>query len=200
MAQVLNLGKIYTKEQAEEAISKQGDFEDIPAGGYECKIVDAILNADKMYIELDLDVDTGNYAGYFQNLEDRAGFWGLRYYASYKESVLGKFLQTCTCINNSNPNFNFDPMGKKGGDVESLIGKRIGVVIGKEEYMSKKGKVQLKSVADKVTEISKIQKGNFKVPDVKKLDGSTSSSTNTSQTDDGFMNFDSKPGTSEIPF
>ena len=193
-AQVLDLTKMYTAEQAEEAKKKDGDFESIEAGGYVCKIVDAILNTEKKYIELDLDIAEGPHAGYFQRLEDRAGFWGLKNFMSYKESVLGKFLKTCTAFNNSNPNYNFNPMQNGGSDVSSLIGKTIGVVIGKEEYKSKAGETRQKDVAVNIIEVSKIREGKFKVPDVKKLEDST-----TGKSDDEFMTIDPK-SSGELPF
>ena len=194
MSQVLDLTKMYSAEQAEEAKKKSDDFETIEAGGYVCKIVDAILNQDKKYIELDLDISEGPHAGYFQRLEDRAGFWGLKNFMSYKESVLGKFLKTCTAFNNSNPNYNFDPMRNGGADVDTLIGKSIGVIIGKEEYKSKAGEVRQKDVATNITEVSKIRDGKFKVPELKKLEDST-----TGKSDSDFMTIDPK-SSGEIPF
>lgn len=190
MAQILDLSKTYTAEQVEEAKKKDTEFESIEAGGYVCKIVDAILNTDKKYIELDLDIVEGKHAGYFQKLEDRAGFWGLKSFMSYKESVLPKFLKTCTALNNSNPNFNFDPMRNGGSDVDSLIGKSIGVVIGKEEYRAKDGKIRQKDVASYVTEVSKIKDGNFRVPELKKLEDAR---------DDSFLKVD-KNNSGEVPF
>ena len=47
MAQILDLSKTYTAAQVEEAKKKDSDYESIEAGGYICKIVDAILNTDK---------------------------------------------------------------------------------------------------------------------------------------------------------
>ena len=191
MAQILDLSKLYTTDQVEEAKNKDvGEYESIEAGGYICKVVDAILNTEKKYIEIDLDIAEGPHAGYFQRLEDRAGFWGLKNFMSYKESVLPKFLKTCTAFNNSNPNFNFDPTKKKGVDVDALIGKTIGVVIGKEEYKSKAGEIRQKDVASNITEVSKIREGKFKVPDVKKLA--------EDKKDDSFMNINN--GSSDVPF
>lgn len=194
MSQVLDLTKMYSAEQAEEAKKKSDDFETIEAGGYVCKIVDAILNQDKKYIELDLDISEGPHAGYFQRLEDRAGFWGLKNFMSYKESVLGKFLKTCTAFNNSNPNYNFDPMRNGGADVDTLIGKSIGVIIGKEEYKSKAGEVRQKDVATNITEVSKIRDGKFKVPELKKLEDAS-----TGKSDSDFMTIDPK-SSGELPF
>lgn len=192
MSQILELGKIYSNKQVEEAKNNTQEFESVEAGGYVCKIVDAILNTDKRYIEICLDIAEGKYAGYYQKLEDRAGFWGLKSYMSYKETVLGKFLKTCTAFNNSNPNYNFDPMRSGGADVDTLIGKSIGVVIGKEEYKTRKGDVRLKDVASNITEVSKIKEGKFRVPDVKKLDNG--------QSDDSFMKIDSNSSDEDIPF
>lgn len=191
MSQILDLTKIYSAEQVEEAKNKDAEYESIEAGGYVCKIVDAILNQDKKYIELDLDIADGPHAGYFQKLEDRAGFWGLKNFMSYKESVLPKFLKTCTVLNNSNANFNFDPMRNGGADVDSLIGKTVGVVIVKEEYKSKAGEIRLKDVAANITEVSKIREGRFRVPDVKKL----------AESNDEFMKIGSgSNGSVDVPF
>lgn len=192
MSQILDLTKLYSTTQVEEAKKKDTEFESIEAGGYVCKIVDAILNQDKKYIELDLDIAEGPHAGYFQKLEDRAGFWGLKNFMSYKETVLSKFLKTCTAFNNSNPNYNFDPMRNGGADVDSLIGKTIGVVIGKEEYKSKSGEVRQKDVASNITEVTKIREGKFRVPDVKKLES-------TAPNDSDFMTIDPKDS-GNIPF
>lgn len=190
MAQVLDLSGVYTAAQVEEAKKKSDGFESIEAGGYVGKIVDAVLNKEKQYIELSLDIAEGNHAGFFQALEDRAGFWGLKSYMSFKESVLGKFLKTCTAINNSNTNYNFDPMRSGGSDVDSLIGKNIGMVIGKEEYKTKKGEIRQKDAINNLTEVSKIRDGKFKVPDLKKLDAPK---------DDEFMQIDNN-SSSDVPF
>ena len=189
MAQILDLSGVYTAEQVEEAKKKGEGFESIEAGGYIGKIVDAVLNNEKKYIELSLDISEGPHAGYFQALEDRAGFWGLKNYMSFKESVLGKFLKTCTCINNSNPNYNFDPMRNGGSDVDSLIGKSIGLIIGKEEYRSKAGEIRQKDVISNLVEVSKIKEGKFRVPELKKLE---------EKNDDGFLN--AGGSASNVPF
>ena len=170
MAQILNLSNRFTKEQIES--TKGGSFKDLPAGGYVCKIVDSILNDDreagKENIELHVDIAEGEFAGYFQNLEDRYGFWGLRGWMSFKESQIGKFQQTCVALCNSNPGLAFDPL-HGDADVDDLKGKQIGVVIRKEEYQHSSGDIREKDTVYFFTEIDKIRKGKFKVPEVKKL-------------------------------
>jgi len=192
MAQILDLSSTYTQKEVEQAINSENEFESIEPGGYECKIVDAILNSEKKYIELDLDITEGKFEGYFQKLEDRAGFWGLKYFMSYKDTVKGKFFKTCTSINESNPNYNFNPLNGGGADVDSLIGKKIGVVVGLEEYKSKAGEIRTKAVVSNVKRIVDIANGKFKIPELKKLEESSNSNNE-------FMKLD--PGASEdAPF
>lgn len=175
MSQILNLGSMYTAQQIEEAKANDQQYEDVPAGLYICKVKDATLNnnGEKMNIALDLDINEGPFAGYFQKLEDRAGFWGLKGYMSFKESQINKFLKTCTAFNNSNPGFSFDPMREGGADVDSLKGKLIGVVIQHEEYKSKNNDIKEKCTVYALTEVSKIKAGKIKIPELKKLDGAT---------------------------
>lgn len=197
MSQILDLSKIYTASQIEEAKANDQQYEDVPAGLYICKVVDAILNNDgtKMNISLSLDIDEGNYKGYFQKLEDRAGFWGLKGYMSFKESQVAKFLKACTAFNNSNPGFSFDPMRSGGVDVDSLKGKLIGVVIQHEEYLSKDNTVKEKCTVYSLTEVSKIKAGKIKIPELKKLNAEDANKASAA----GFMNIpDGK--VEELPF
>ena len=46
MAQILDLSKIYTKEQLESATKNIETSYDLPTGGYVCKIVKQVLNND----------------------------------------------------------------------------------------------------------------------------------------------------------
>lgn len=173
MGQVLDLSKVYSQADVDEAARNSKSFEDIEAGGYVCTIVDAILNNDpahgKQNIELHLDIAEGPFVGYYQKLEDRAGFWGLRGYMSFKKTSLDRFAKICTAINLSNPGYSFDPL-KGGTDIDTLRGKKIGVIIQKEEYISSKNnEIRTKDTVYTFTEVEKIRKGKFKVPDIKKL-------------------------------
>lgn len=176
MSQILNLKNMYSAEQIAEAKANDEQYEEVEAGGYVCNIVDAILNNSdgKANIELHLDIAEGNHKGFFQKLEDRAGFWGLRGYMSFKETQINKFLKTCTAINVSNPGFSFDPMREGGADVDTLKGKHIGVVIQKEEYKANSGDIREKCSVYNFTEVSKIREKKYKVPALKKLDDSSS--------------------------
>lgn len=192
MSQILDLSHLGTLEQVEEKHPDSGNFEEVEAGGYICKICNAVLvNEDtKKNIRLELDIAEGPHKDYFTKLEERAGFWGLVGYASFKEGQLGRFTKVCTAFGVSNPGYSFDPFRKGGADVDTLIGKQIGAVIGKEEYMSNKGEIREKSVVSNITEVSKIREGKFKVPKLKKY---------VPENDDSFMNVP-KDADEETPF
>lgn len=173
MAQILDLSKRFSQEQIETAQLSSTPFADIPAGGYVCKIIRPILNDDqatgKANIELHVDIAEGEYSGYFQQLEDRAGFWGLRGWMSFKESQLPNFQRTCAALCNSNPGLKFNPFAPGGADIDSLEGKAIGVVLGKEEYRSNSGDIREKSVVSRFIEVDKIKSKKYKIPELKRL-------------------------------
>lgn len=168
MSQILDLSKLGSMEKVAETYTDS--YESVEAGGYVCKICNAILTntEEKKNIRLELDIEEGPYKGYFTRLEERAGFWGLTGYMSFKDSQLKKFTKLCTAFNISNPGFSFDPFRGGGADVDTLIGKNIGIVIGKEEYKSKTGEIREKDVVANITEISKIKENGFTVPKLKK--------------------------------
>lgn len=171
MAQILDLSKRYTKEQIDS--SKSSTFNDLPAGGYICKIVRPVLNDNpsegKANIELNVDIAEGEYKGYFQTLEDRYGFWGLRGWMSFKDDQLGRFQQTCVALCNSNPGLQFNPFAAGGVDIDILTDKVIGVVIGKAEYRSNSGDIREKNVVSYFTEVERIRNKKFKVPELQKI-------------------------------
>ena len=169
MAQLLNLNKFYSKETLEEKKQESTQYAEPDAGGYVCKIVDAVLDKDKRYILLYLDIAEGKFAGYYQRLEDRAGFWGLRYYASFKEPVLNKFIKMCASFETCNPGFTFDPFRGKGADVDTLKDKFIGYVFGYEEYEKNDGTIGTRPSLGNITEIKKIKSGKYKVPELKRV-------------------------------
>lgn len=172
MAQILDLSKRFTQEQIQTASQNTGASFDLPAGGYICKIIEPLLNDDpdtgKANIELHVDIAEGEYAGYFRQLEDKFGFWGLRGWMSFKESQLPSFQRTCMALCNSNPGLQFNPFTPGGVDIDILKDKLIGVVIGKEEYKANSGDIKEKNVIARFIEVDKIRSNHFKVPELKK--------------------------------
>lgn len=144
--------------------SRGGDYDNPIPGGYVCKIERATDNPNKKYLELEIDIVEGEYKDFYTELNDRAGFWGLKLYRSYKDTAKGMFKGFLEDVGESNPGFAWD------WDEKKLEGLRIGAVIGEEEYQANDGqiKTRLKVTATKTTQ--QIEDGKYRVPALKKLE------------------------------
>lgn len=177
-----------------DSVQEAGDSRRLPAGGYVCKYTKVEDNADKSYLYMEFDIAEGEYEGYFEELEERAGFWAGRCYRSYKENALPMFKRMCSAVTKSNKKFIFD--GNEHADESTLIGKLTGILLGEEEYIGNDGSTKTKLVVVREMPVEDIRDGKFKVPDIKKLNDSSSSA---SKPDDGFMNIP-KDADEETPF
>lgn len=193
------LGKIYNETEA-----NMGDFERLPAGGYVCKITSAKdcplgFKAGKPdagnYIEIIYDIAEGQYKGFYSD------DWGEKhptahsYYASYKDSNFGRFKGFLKAIDESN-NTNFEQQAVTGLDEKQLVGKLIGLVIGYEEYNTDRGEVKESAKARFACSAARIRSGDFKVPELKKLEAKAAPAADPR---DGFTPFGAIDE-SQIPF
>lgn len=152
------------------AVEEVAEFEQIVPGGYIAMIVDAADEPSKEYIKMDLDIMDGKYAGYYNNLFDTKGFWGLNLYRSYKESALGFFKAFKNCVEDSNPGYVFN------NDEKTLKGKVVGIVLGEEEYIKNDGSLNTRIYVAATKTVDDIKAGKFKVPALKKLPENTAPS------------------------
>jgi hypothetical protein len=166
------LGKAYRNAEA-----TSGDFEKLPAGGYVCKITevqDCPVGFDSRrpdsgnYLAIVYDIAEGPFKGYYSDEFGQSHKSLHTYYASYKESNLGRFKGFLKAIDESNGT-NFEALGEKGLDEKQLVGKLIGITIGYEEYNSTRGTVEEGAKARVCMSADRIRKGEFKVPELKKL-------------------------------
>lgn len=161
----------------ENVQASTGEFPKPTAGGYVCKIIDVtdVPLDDKGkgdYLKIEFDIAGGDFAGYYKEQFDQwGGFWGASFIRSYKEKALGMFKHFTSCVEKSNTNYTWD------WNETGLIGKYIGVVMGEEEYLNNAGIVKNKLVVRDIKTVDDIMKGNFKVPEPKKLAPTTAAIT-----------------------
>lgn len=148
------------------AVKETGD-RPIP-GAYIAKIVRVEDREDKEYLRIEWDFAEGNYKGNNQETYDRAGFWPVVLIRSYKPGALGFFKAFKTCVEESNPGYAFDTAHPEG-----LQGKRVGVVLGEEEYIGNDGKKKTRLYVAQTRSIDAIARGDFTVPEPKRLDPPT---------------------------
>ena len=123
-------------------------------GGYICKIIAVEDDEDREFLKISLDIDEGEFAGYFQDLYDRFGFYGLTTVRSYKETAKGLFKKFLKRLEESNQGFVADLFDN---DPEKLLNLRIGAVTTLRRYTKN-------NVAD-LCSVSDILEHNFTVPD-----------------------------------
>lgn len=138
------------------------DFEKLPSGGYVCRITKVEDNSQKEYLKIEFDIAEGKYKGEGMAAMERIGFWTLHTIKSYSEKAQKFFKAFITAVEESNPNY------KWNWDEQSLVGKYIGFTIGYEEY-KKDDEIKQRLFVDQSRSIEKIRKGEFNVPQLKKL-------------------------------
>lgn len=152
-----------------ENIKENNGFEKLPVGGYIVKILNVQDVHEKEYLKVSFDIAEGEHKGFFKKQYDEdtrqdkkwpnAGSF-VRSYKSTAESMFKGFVNA---VENSNKNFKFD------FDEKKLVGKQVGIVAGLEEYVNQKGAVRERTYVSAVRSVDTIKKGDFKVPELKKL-------------------------------
>lgn len=152
---------------------QDGSFQNPPPGGYVVQIVSVKDDETKECLKLDWDYTAPPWTGFNEQTFRRAGFWPTVLFRSYKESAMGFFKAFKTAVENSNPGYVFDWRNPLG-----LQGKYIGVVLGEEMYINKRGENKTRLYVDQVRSVQSIRDGDFKVPEIKdKTNNSTGSSS-----------------------
>ena len=156
-------------------VQESGDYQSPTPGGYVCQIVkveDIPLDQSTgkgNYLRIHFDIVEGDFAGYYAGLRERfpeSTTIG-SYIRSYKEKALGMFKRFCSAVSKSNGDYVFD--AKTNSDEQSLVGKKIGLVFGEEEYYSNSGEKKIRPYVVREYTLEDIAAGKFKVPELKKL-------------------------------
>ena len=154
----------------ENVQASTGEFEKPTAGGY-CieirRVEDFPLDPNTGkgdYLRIEYDICEGEFEGYYTKQNERfGGKWFASFIRSYKDSAAGMFKHFVNCVEESNAGY------KWSWQEQSLVGKRLGVVLGEEEYVKNDGGVGTKLVVKDIKTLAQIAIGDFKIPSIKKL-------------------------------
>lgn len=136
-------------------------------GGYIVRIVRVEDVEEKEYLRVEYDFAEGDLKGYHKRMwEQFHNFWGGSFIRSYKEKALPFFKAFKTAVEISNPGFVFK------NDPTALVGKYLGIVLAEEEYLSNGGVVKKRLYVDQCRSGQAIREGDYKVPDLKRLNKS----------------------------
>lgn len=178
-------------------VQESKDFERPAPGGYICEIKAVEDIPDKEYLKITYDISEGDFKGYYSNMRENNPDWAWAgaYCKSYKPKALPMFKRFCTAVSKSNGAFIFDG-GKVNGNEQTLIGKKIGLVFGEEEYYGNDGNLKTRLIVSKEFPTDKL--AEQKAPKKKAIKEDSSTAPETASVDD-FVNVpESTP--SETPF
>lgn len=149
-------------------VQEAGEFKRPGAGAYICGIVKAEDVADKEYLKITYDIIEGEFKGYYKEMRENnpEWTWAGAYVKSYKSAALPMFKRFCTAVSRSNGNFVFDG-NTVNADESTLKGKKIGLLLGEEEYYGNNGEKKTRLYVVREFSIDKI--GEQKVPELKKI-------------------------------
>jgi hypothetical protein len=157
-------------ENYETVQANSGEFARPVAGGYICEIVHVEdvpydeNTAKGDYLKIEYDIADGELKGYYKDaFEKFGGNWWAKFVRSYKEKALGMFKQFTICVEESNSGYSWN------WDEKSLVGKKVGLVIGEEEYEGNDGSIKTRLYVKDVKTVDEIRNGKFRIPALKEL-------------------------------
>lgn len=185
-----------------------GSYETLPPDAYTCVIVNARFDtsqAGNQKLVFYVDIAEGEHSGYFKRFADSHSdhSWAPKAICHQGITLNGRlnpyFKGLLECIENSNPDYhvnadNFEP--------RDIIGKKCGFVFGEEEYLDKKNNAVRKNIyiAYPIA-VSNIANGNFKIPELKKLDDKNKPQPQpTNKAADDYYYNNSAIDDSDVPF
>lgn len=148
-------------------VQEAQEFERVKPGGYVCVITSVEDMPKKEYLKIEYDIAAGALKDYYRTLYNNRGFWGASTIKSYKESALPFFKGFITAVEESNTGYHWD------NDESKLVGKKVGMVLGEEEYEAKDGSIKTRLYVSNIRSVQKIAANDFKVPALKKLKNSS---------------------------
>ena len=162
-----------------------GEFSKLPAGGYICQVINAEITKSKAgnyMLVLFIDIAEGEFQSHFKNAVSRIKSFNsdIKWDKSaiYRQLIFDNngitsrfFKGLLSCFEKSNPSISFKP---HAFDENILRGCLIGFIFAEEEYLWN-GDIKTRVFPKFPRTIADIRAGKFTVPDIKRLDNSTTS-------------------------
>ena len=141
-------------------------------GGYICGILGAEDDPAKEYIRCQYDIIEGEFKNHYRDrLSRNPDFNVPSFIKSYKQKALGFFKKFLEAVEASNPGYKFDD------DERKLRGKKVGLVLGEEEFRKQDGSIGVTLRVTDFVSIADIKAGNYVVPKKKTLSGTAAVSS-----------------------
>lgn len=201
------------------AIKRFGDYEKtqayseykaLPKGGYIGKILNAETkeNSNGQYIQIAVDIAEGEYKDFFMNEwraqqgEDKK--WHCNYLLNVPKDdgsekdgwTKRRFKTVIVALEDSNSGYHFD------WDEQKFKGKLVGCIFNEREYQTNDGSVRRATNLAQMTSVESIRTGNFRIPEDKLLNKSSSSAPAPTQSSSNIPSWMSVPDDApqDMPF
>ena len=177
-------------------VQEANDFQRPAPGGYICTITAVEDIEDKEYLKVSYDITEGEFKGYYSEMRKNNPDWAWAgaYVKSYKPAALPMFKRFCTAVSRSNGGFVFDG-GQVNADEKTLVGKKIGLLFGEEEYYGNDGEKKTRLCVAREFSVDKL--AEQKAPKLKPI--KEEASTGSTSADMSFVNVPEGAAT-ENPF
>lgn len=146
--------------------------ETIDAGGYVMRIRRAEIDPKFNRLQLYLDIAEGEHTGYYERLNEKVGFWAM-VLNLYLDKDTWKFARAIDAIKASNEGFGWNDDAEN--DEQTLVGKYIGIVTRKIEYLGNDGLVKKKLRPYSTHSVQDIRDGKFTIPEMLPMSTPTAS-------------------------
>ena len=162
-------------------VQEASGFKSVTPGAYICKICAVEDFPDREYLKVSYDIAQGEFAGYYTKTREEHPDWSWSgaYVKSYKTKALPMLKHFCSAVSKSNGSYIFDA-GAANADEKTLVGKKIGLLFGEEEYYSNSGELRTRLYVAREFPIDQL--GAQKVPKKKEVE-----KTNTITGNESFM-------------
>ena len=120
-----------------DQINENGLTRKLPMGGYVCIIRKIEDNEKEKYITVDYDVVEGEYKSIAVDAYEAIGKWIHNFRVYYTDKSLWRFKRFISRVEQTNTGFEFD-----WNNVQCLVNRGIGLVIGYRQYWGKDGSLK----------------------------------------------------------
>lgn len=157
----------------------------LPAGGYVCKIINAkcedVNGSEKLVLAL--DIAEGEHKGYYQKKYDQkkqenaSAPWPCKYgqFVTTKDGLTNRFFKgMINSIEQSNSGYS---LAANNGSEKTLIGKLVGVIFGEEDFTGSNGNVYTAVKPQFFRSIETIRSGEYEIPAKKPIANTPSSAS-----------------------
>lgn len=172
-----------------------GEYRRLESGGYICVIKNVIDVPEKEYLKILIDIAEGDFKNYFNDLYEKYNNkWSnsgttIR---SYSEKSINYFKGMMSSIEQSNAGFVYT----ENTDIMQLIGKKVGVVFGEEEYLDNQGIKKIAIKPRSIISTKRIEENDYTLPAIKALSDNDKQRLEAIEQNNEFVEVD----TANLPF